>query len=95
MRRCARSTPGFCPAGSVCLSAMCVPDLLGTQGTFLLFTTRPPAAAFKEGGQRVAIAVASDRVDVVVEAAAVDGRSNAADAGEPGVHAPARDLLLQ
>jgi len=23
------------------LSAMCVPDLLGTQGTFLLFTTRP------------------------------------------------------
>ena len=25
------------------LSAMCVPDLLGTQGTFLLYTTRPPA----------------------------------------------------
>ena len=35
------------------LSAMCVPDLLGTQGTFLLFTTRPPAHAFKEGGMRV------------------------------------------
>ncbi len=29
---------------------MSVPDLLGTQGTFLLFTTRPPAARFKEGG---------------------------------------------
>ena len=36
------------------LSAMCVPDLLGTQGTFLLFTTRPAAGTFKEGGIRVA-----------------------------------------
>ena len=34
------------------LSAMCVPDLLGTQGTFLLFTTRPADAKFKEGGAR-------------------------------------------
>ena len=37
------------------LAAMCVPDLLGTQGTFLLFTTRPAAGKFKEGGQRVAL----------------------------------------
>ena len=35
------------------LSAMCVPDLLGTQGTFLLFTTRPSEGEFKEGGMRV------------------------------------------
>jgi len=35
------------------ISAMCVPDLLGTQGTFLLFTTRPPEGSFKEGGLRV------------------------------------------
>lgn len=35
------------------LSAMCVPDLLGTQGTFLLFTTRPSDEKFKEGGLRV------------------------------------------
>ncbi len=35
------------------LAAMCVPDLLGTQGTFLLFTTRPAGAKFKEGGMRV------------------------------------------
>jgi predicted AlkP superfamily phosphohydrolase/phosphomutase len=48
------------------LSAMTVPDLLGTQGTFLLFTTRPPAARFKEGGQRVPIVVAGDRIDTVV-----------------------------
>ncbi len=34
------------------LSAMCAPDLLGTQGTFLLFTTRPSGERFKEGGAR-------------------------------------------
>ncbi|HUP23672.1 MAG TPA: alkaline phosphatase family protein [Thermoanaerobaculia bacterium] len=38
------------------LAAMCVPDLLGTQGTFLLFTTRPATTEFKEGGQRVVLA---------------------------------------
>ena len=32
------------------LSAMSVPDLLGTQGTFLLYTTRPAGERFKEGG---------------------------------------------
>jgi predicted AlkP superfamily phosphohydrolase/phosphomutase len=35
------------------LSAMSVPDLLGTQGTFLLFTTRPAEGEFKEGGLRI------------------------------------------
>jgi predicted AlkP superfamily phosphohydrolase/phosphomutase len=35
------------------LAAMCVPDLLGTQGTFLLFTTRRSDEKFKEGGLRV------------------------------------------
>jgi predicted AlkP superfamily phosphohydrolase/phosphomutase len=34
------------------LSAMCAPDLLGTQGTFLLFSTRPGGQKFKEGGAR-------------------------------------------
>lgn len=37
------------------LSAMSVPDLLGSQGTFFLFTTRPSDAKFKEGGVRVAL----------------------------------------
>jgi predicted AlkP superfamily phosphohydrolase/phosphomutase len=32
---------------------MCVPDLLGTQGTFIFFTTRPGGEAIKEGGIRV------------------------------------------
>jgi predicted AlkP superfamily phosphohydrolase/phosphomutase len=34
------------------LSAMCAPDLLGSQGTFLLFSTRPSGERFKEGGAR-------------------------------------------
>lgn len=41
------------------LSAMCVPDLLGTQGTFLLYTTRPPKA-IEEGGIRIALEAGSD-----------------------------------
>lgn len=49
------------------LSAMCTPDLLGTQGTFLLFTTRPADAAFKEGGLRVAVQMQGDRVEGVLE----------------------------
>ena len=45
------------------LSAMCVPDLLGTQGTFLLFTTRPAGDALqgrrpaRSGHARRAIAI--------------------------------------
>jgi predicted AlkP superfamily phosphohydrolase/phosphomutase len=34
------------------LAAMCVPDLLGTQGTFLFFTTRYSDEKFREGGLR-------------------------------------------
>ena len=49
------------------LSAMCVPDLLGTQGTFLLFTTRPAAGEFKEGGLRVAVERRGERVETVLE----------------------------
>lgn len=35
------------------LGAMSIPDLLGTQGTFLLFTTRSSDDKFKEGGIRL------------------------------------------
>lgn len=38
------------------LSAMCVPDLLGTQGTFIFFTTREGGKDIKEGGIRVHLA---------------------------------------
>jgi predicted AlkP superfamily phosphohydrolase/phosphomutase len=44
------------------LSAMCVPDLLGTQGTFLLYTTRSADTAFKEGGLRYPVTVADGRI---------------------------------
>ncbi len=37
------------------LGAMCIPDLLGTQGSFMLFTTRPEDEAFQEGGIRVSL----------------------------------------
>ena len=49
------------------LSAMCVPDLLGTQGTFLLYTTRPPASAFKEGGMRMQVTLDGDRIETALQ----------------------------
>lgn len=39
------------PLRGVQLSAMCVPDLRGTQGTFSLFTTRPPSVTETNGGE--------------------------------------------
>ncbi len=60
------------------LSAMCVPDLLGTQGTFLLFTTRPPAEAFKEGGAaQAACRSTGDRIDTALEGPGEHVRSTA------------------
>jgi predicted AlkP superfamily phosphohydrolase/phosphomutase len=50
------------------LAAMCVPDLLGTQGTFLLFTTRPTGEKFKEGGMRVPLSVnGNGRYEATIE----------------------------
>ena len=49
------------------LSAMCVPDLLGTQGTFLLFTTRPSEGEFKEGGMRVPLEGSGDHFETRLE----------------------------
>lgn len=67
------------------LSAMCVPDLLGSQGTFLLFTTRPAAERFKEGGLRVPIALNGDSVDTVVK-----GPENMFLTGSPPLELPLR-----
>jgi predicted AlkP superfamily phosphohydrolase/phosphomutase len=67
------------------LSAMCVPDLLGSQGTFLLFTTRPAADRFKEGGLRVPVIVRNDRVDTVIK-----GPENMFLAGSPPLELPLR-----
>jgi hypothetical protein len=58
---------------------MSVPDLLGTQGTFLLFTTRPAGERFKEGGTRVHVTVEGDSIDTAVQGPenpfATDGRA--------------------
>ncbi len=60
------------------LSAMCVPDLLGTQGTFLLYTTRPTSEKFKEGGVRIPLAGGGDRFESKLE-----GPPNSFLDGEP------------
>jgi len=52
------------------LAAMCVPDLVGSQGTFLLYTTRPATDAIREGGLRVPLSSngsGPDHFDCVVE----------------------------
>ena len=67
------------------LSAMCVPDLLGTQGTFLLFTTRPASGRFKEGGVRIPVTLRDDRVEATVE-----GPENIFLEGSPPLRLPLR-----
>jgi len=49
------------------LSAMSAPDLLGSQGTFLLYTTRPSSGRFKEGGIRVPVVLEGDRIVATVQ----------------------------
>jgi predicted AlkP superfamily phosphohydrolase/phosphomutase len=65
------------------LSAMSVPDLLGSQGTFLLFTTRPSAETFKEGGQRVVLEGGPDRFTT-----AIQGPENLFRDGNPAMTLP-------
>ncbi len=67
------------------LSAMCVPDLLGTQGTFLLFTTREAAEGFEEGGARVLLPAGQDVITTSVE-----GPENILRAGAPPMKVPLR-----
>ncbi|MGE0460577.1 MAG: alkaline phosphatase family protein [Vicinamibacterales bacterium] len=65
------------------LSAMCTPDLLGTQGTFLLYTTRPAGQKFKEGGLRFQVTVEGDQV-----AATLEGPENTFLEGAPPLALP-------
>ncbi|UCF69572.1 MAG: alkaline phosphatase family protein [Acidobacteriota bacterium] len=65
------------------LSAMCVPDLLGTQGTFLLYTTRPATEKFKEGGLRIPI----ERNGATLQAS-IDGPENMFLDGNPPLSIP-------
>jgi predicted AlkP superfamily phosphohydrolase/phosphomutase len=70
------------------LSAMCVPDLLGTQGTFQLYTTRPQGLAFKEGGLRFTVVIENDCVT-----AKLQGPDNAFVDGTPPLTLPLRVRL--
>jgi predicted AlkP superfamily phosphohydrolase/phosphomutase len=65
------------------LSAMCVPDLLGTQGTFTLLTTRPPNGRFKEGGARVELKRNGESYEGIL-----DGPPNSLVDGEPTLTLP-------
>ena len=66
------------------LSAMCVPDLLGTQGTFLLFTTRPASGALQgRRPPRARSPSATATIDAVVT-----GPENGFVAGHPPLEAP-------
>jgi predicted AlkP superfamily phosphohydrolase/phosphomutase len=80
------------------LSAMAAPDLLGTQGTFLLYTTRPSARReetgeaggageagkdFKEGGIRVPLTFNGDRAET-----RITGPANPLRVGTPPLELP-------
>jgi predicted AlkP superfamily phosphohydrolase/phosphomutase len=65
------------------LSAMCVPDLLGTQGTFTLFTTRLAGDRFKEGGTRVQLRPKGNAFE-----ARLEGPPNSLVVGEPSLSVP-------
>jgi predicted AlkP superfamily phosphohydrolase/phosphomutase len=65
------------------LSAMSVPDLLGSQGTFSLFTTRESGNGFKEGGRRVVVERQDDRIATTIE-----GPENELVEGKPPLRLP-------
>ncbi len=65
------------------LSAMGVPDLLGTQGTFTLYSTRPSRESFEEGGIRVPIQCEGDRIRTILR-----GPDNMFRAGTPPMDLP-------
>ncbi len=72
------------------LSAMCVPDLLGTQGSFSLYTTRREKGRFKEGGVRIAIPGNTERIDTVIR-----GPENTFLRGNPPLELPLRIQLFR
>ena len=48
------------------LSAMCTPDLRGTQGSFTLFTTDPEEARATTGGLRILVTRSGDRIEALL-----------------------------
>jgi predicted AlkP superfamily phosphohydrolase/phosphomutase len=69
------------------LSAMCVPDLLGSQGTFTFFTTRPSDQRYKEGGRRVALKIEREASPILFTAE-LEGPPNELKVGAPPLSLP-------
>jgi len=65
------------------LSAMCVPDLRGTQGTFTLYSSEEGNRGPEEGGTRVRVRLAGNRVD-----AELIGPPNPFVEGNPALRMP-------
>jgi predicted AlkP superfamily phosphohydrolase/phosphomutase len=65
------------------LSAMSVPDLLGTQGTFTLYTTRSTNGRFEESGVQVSLTPRGDHIT-----AAIQGPENGFLKGQPPMRVP-------
>jgi predicted AlkP superfamily phosphohydrolase/phosphomutase len=73
------------------LAAMCVPDLLGTQGTFTLLSTRPSGDRFKEGGRRVRLEPAPVSESTTgAWATRLEGPENELLEGSPALSVPVR-----
>ena len=70
------------------LSAMCTPDLLGTQGSFQVFTTAATDAAFEEGGACYPL-----RKDAGAYTGEVRGPENTVREGAGGLRIPFRLLF--
>jgi predicted AlkP superfamily phosphohydrolase/phosphomutase len=70
------------------LSAMAVPDLRGTQGTFTFYTTRREPARIKEGGLRVLVDLDNDHIDTTLQ-----GPDNPIVADAPPLEVPLRVRL--
>jgi len=64
------------------LSAMSVPDLRGTQGTFTLYTTRPTTAQANESGLRIHVELVHDRIETTIHGPdrIVDGQARPLEA---------------
>jgi predicted AlkP superfamily phosphohydrolase/phosphomutase len=70
------------------LSAMAVPDLLGTQGTFLYYTTRSPNETSGHGGRYHHISLIDGRCETTIE-----GPGNTFADGNPPLTLPLRVAL--
>jgi len=65
------------------MGAMCIPDLLGTQGTFLYFSTRQSDDSFQEGGIRLPLEGRDDEYHGVIQ-----GPENILIEGDPPMEIP-------